>query len=249
MLFTNKVALVTGGTSGIGRTAAITLAQNGAKVLVAGRRENEGEETIILIKDAGGEAIFHKTDVSNSSDVQAMVEKVVNTYGRLDIAFNNAGILGQPGLLADQSEDSYNHIFDINLKGLFLSMKYEIQQMLKQNSGVIVNTSSINGFRSVAPGLALYNTSKQAVVTMTKSVALEYAQSGIRINAIAPGGIETDMLKMASGGHTEAFAQAIPMKKLGTPSDIASAVIWLCSDAASYITGHTLVVDGGFLAQ
>lgn len=249
MLLTDKVALVTGGTSGIGRATALALAKNGAKVLVAGRRENEGEETVLLIKDAGSEAVFHKTDVSQSSDVEAMVKKVVTTFGCLDIAFNNAGILGQQELLADQTEDTYDRLFDINLKGVFLSMKYEIQQMLTQGGGVIVNTASINGFRSLAPGLAFYNTSKQAVVTMTKSVALDYAQFGIRVNAIAPGGIETDMLKMASGGHTEAFAEAIPMKRLGTPSDIANALVWLCSDAASYITGHTLVVDGGFLAQ
>jgi NAD(P)-dependent dehydrogenase (short-subunit alcohol dehydrogenase family) len=250
MIFAGKVAIVAGGTSGMGQASAIALAQNGAKVVVAGRRAEEGEKTIALIKEIGGEAVFHKTDVTQASDVEAMVTKAVETFGRLDIAFNNAGYHGDFGMIADASEESFDRTMDINLKGIFLSMKYEIKQMLAQGSGgVIVNTSSISGLRTMAGGLSAYVTSKAAVIALTKCAAVEYAQAGIRVNAIAPGGILTDMLMAVSGGNTEGMAQYNPMKRLGKPNEIADALIYLCSDASSYITGHTLVVDGGLLAQ
>lgn len=249
MLFDGKVALVTGGTSGMGQATAVALAKNGAKVLVAGRRVEEGEKTVALIEAAGGQGIFHKTDVTSVSDVKAMVEKAVSTFGQLDIAFNNAGYHGQFGFIADQSEEDFERTFDINFKGVYLSMKYEIKQMLAQGTGgAIVNTSSVSGVRTMAGGLAAYVTSKHAVIALTKCAAVEYAQSKIRVNTIAPGGILTDMLMQVSGGNTDAMAQYNPMKRLGNPDEIANAVMWLCSDAASYVTGHTLAVDGGLLA-
>lgn len=245
----NKVALVTGGTSGIGRTSAIAFARAGAKVVVAGRREEEGNETIRLIREAGSDGLFVKADVAQEADVKALITATVNTFGSLDIAFNNAGLLGENALLADQSEQAYDRLFGVNVKGVFLCLKYEIAQMLAQgNGGAIVNTSSINGFRPLAPGLSLYDTSKAAVVMLTKSAALEYAAQKIRINAIAPGPIETEMLNQATGGNSKAFEGFVPAGRLGQPDDIANAVLWLCSDAADFINGHTLAVDGGILA-
>ncbi|AKG20615.1 glucose 1-dehydrogenase [Calothrix sp. 336/3] len=245
----NKVALVTGGTSGIGRTTAIALADAGAKVVVVGRREEEGNETVNLIHQAGSEGLFVKADISQEADVKATIAAVVSRFGRLDIAFNNAGMLGQNALLAEQTEQTYDQIFAVNVKGVFLCMKHEIAQILSQgNGGAIINTSSINGFRPLAPGLSLYDASKTAVVMLTKAAALEYASQKIRINAIAPGPIETEMLTQATGGNTKAFENFVPAGRLGKPDDIANAVIWLCSEASDFVNGHTLVVDGGLLA-
>lgn len=245
----NKVALVTGGTSGIGRTTAIALAHAGAKVVVVGRREEEGSETVNLIHQVGSEGLFVKADVSQEADIAATIAAVVNKFGRLDIAFNNAGLLGENALLAEQTEQTYDRVFGVNVKGVFLCMKHEISQMLAQgNGGAIVNTSSINGFRPLAPGLSIYDASKTAVVMLTKAAALEYASQKIRINAIAPGPIETEMLSQATGGNTKAFENFVPAGRLGKPDDIANAVIWLCSDATDFVNGHTLAVDGGVLA-
>ncbi len=245
----NKVALVTGGTSGIGRTTAIAFAHAGAKVVVVGRREEEGSETVSLIHQVGSEGLFVKADVSQEADIKATIAAVVNKFGRLDLAFNNAGMLGQNALLAEQTEQTYDQVFGVNVKGVFLCMKHEITQMLAQgNGGAIVNTSSINGFRPLAPGLSIYDASKTAVVMLTKAAALEYASQKIRINAIAPGPIETEMLSQATGGNTKAFENFVPAGRLGKPDDIANAVIWLCSDATDFVNGHTLAVDGGVLA-
>ncbi|MFQ4141431.1 glucose 1-dehydrogenase [Chlorogloeopsis sp. ULAP02] len=245
----NKVALVTGGTSGIGRTTAIAFACAGAKVVVVGRREQEGNETVRLIREAGSDGLFVQADVAKEADVEATVAAAVNKFGSLDIAFNNAGMLGQNASLAEQTEQAYDRIFAVNVKGVFLCMKYEISQMLAQdNGGTIVNTSSINGFRPLAPGFSIYNASKTAVIMLTKTAALEYASQKIRINAIAPGPIETDMLNQATGGNSKAFENFVPAGRLGKPDDIANAVVWLCSDSADYVNGHTLAVDGGVLA-
>jgi NAD(P)-dependent dehydrogenase (short-subunit alcohol dehydrogenase family) len=245
----NKVALVTGGTSGIGRTTAIAFAHAGAKVVVVGRREEEGSETVKLIHEVGSEGLFVKADVSQEADIESTIAAVVNKFGRLDIAFNNAGMLGENALLAEQTEQTYDRVFGVNVKGVFLCMKHEITQMLAQgNGGAIVNTSSINGFRPLAPGLSIYDASKTAVVMLTKAAAVEYASKKIRINAIAPGPIETEMLSQATGGNTKAFENFVPAGRLGKPDDIANAVIWLCSDATDFVNGHTLAVDGGVLA-
>jgi NAD(P)-dependent dehydrogenase (short-subunit alcohol dehydrogenase family) len=249
--FSGKVAIVTGGTSGIGRAAAIAYAQQEAKVVVAGRRVDEGEKTVRLIKDAGGDALFVQTDVTQESDIKAMVDKTINTFGRLDIAFNNAGVYGEAPSLIDQTDAEYDRMMTANVKGVWLSMKYEIAQMLRQGSGAIVNSSSILGVVAM-PSVPLYTASKYAVVGLTKAAALQYAKSGIRVNAVAPGAIQTDMFESATGGQDEGKAYMAglhPIGRVGQPSEVANAVLWLSSDSASFVTGETLMVDGGFVAQ
>jgi NAD(P)-dependent dehydrogenase (short-subunit alcohol dehydrogenase family) len=249
--FSGKVAIVTGGTSGIGRAAAIAYAQQEAKVVVAGRRVDEGEKTVRLIKDAGGDALFVRTDVTQESDIKAMVDKTINTFGRLDIAFNNAGVYGEAPSLIDQTDAEYDRMMTANVKGVWLSMKYEIAQMLRQGSGAIVNSSSILGVVAM-PSVPLYTASKYAVVGLTKAAALQYAKLGIRVNAVGPGAIQTDMFESATGGQDEAKAYMAglhPIGRVGQPSEVANAVLWLSSDSASFVTGETLMVDGGFVAQ
>ncbi|WP_250124913.1 SDR family oxidoreductase [Chroococcidiopsis sp. CCMEE 29] len=259
MILQNKVVLVTGGTSGIGRATAIAYAQQQAKVVVVGRRIDEGEETVRLIKEAGGEAIFVQADVTKEADVEAMVDKAVSVFGRLDIAFNNAGTVGENPSLIEQTAAEYDHIMNVNVKGVWLSMKYEIAQMLKQGSGsfasggtmCIVNTASANGVIAL-PGVPLYTASKHAVVGLTKAAALQYAKAGIRINVVAPAAIETDMFEAATGGQDEAKAYITglhPIGRIGTPLEVANAVLFLSSDLASFVTGETLMVDGGLVAQ
>jgi NAD(P)-dependent dehydrogenase (short-subunit alcohol dehydrogenase family) len=248
---TGKVALVTGGTSGIGRATAILYAQQGAKVVVAGRRVAEGEETVQMIKAAGGDALFVPADVTQASAVAATIDRAVAVFGRLDIAFNNAGVFGESPSLLDQTEDEYDRMMNANVKGVWLCMKYEIAQMLKQGSGAIVNTASILGAIAM-PNVPLYVASKHAVIGLTKATALQYAKSGIRINAVSPGAIATDMIEQATGGRDDAKAYMAglhPIGRLGQPDEIASAVLWLSSDGASFVTGETLMVDGGFVAQ
>jgi NAD(P)-dependent dehydrogenase (short-subunit alcohol dehydrogenase family) len=246
-----KVALVTGGTSGIGRATAIAYAQEQAKVVVVGRRIDEGEETVRLIKKAGGEAIFVQADVTKEADVKAMVDKAVSVFGRLDIAFNNAGTVGENPSLIEQTEAEYDRTMNVNVKGVWLSMKYEIAQMLKQGSGAIVNTASANGVVAL-PSVPLYTASKHAVVGLTKAAALQYAKAGIRINVVAPAAIETDMFEAATGGQDEAKAYMAglhPIGRVGQPVEVANVVLFLSSDMASFVTGETLMVDGGYVAQ
>jgi NAD(P)-dependent dehydrogenase (short-subunit alcohol dehydrogenase family) len=249
--FQGKVALITGGTSGIGRATALAFAKEGAKVVVTGRREKEGAETIQLVKDAGGEGFFIKTDVSKEADVRMMVEKTMKAYGRLDYAFNNAGIDQLPSPLVEQTEETFDQIMNINVKGVWLSMKYEIPQMLSNGGGAIVNMASVAGLIGL-PGIPVYIASKHAVLGLTKSVALEYAKSGIRINAVSPAAIETDMVDRFVGKEGEMrqqLASMHPVGRMGKPEEIADAVIYLCSDGASFITGQSLAVDGGFTVQ
>jgi NAD(P)-dependent dehydrogenase (short-subunit alcohol dehydrogenase family) len=251
MDFAGKVAIVTGGTAGIGRATAIAYAQQGAKVVVAGRRVEEGQETVQLIKAAGGEALFIQTDVTEATDVKAMVDRTVSVFGRLDIAFNNAGVHGENAVLTAQTDDEYDRIMTANVKGVWLCMKHEIAQMLKQDGGAIVNTSSILGVVAMG-GVPLYTASKYAVQGLTKAAALQYAKAGIRINAVGPGAIATDMFEAATGGQDEAKAYMAglhPMGRVGQPSEVANAVLWLSSSQASFVTGETLTVDGGFVAQ
>jgi NAD(P)-dependent dehydrogenase (short-subunit alcohol dehydrogenase family) len=254
--FQNKVALITGGSSGIGRATAVAFAREGAKVVVASRRVKESEETIKLVKEAGSDGISVKTDVSKEAEVRAMVEKTIKAYGRLDYAFNNAGIEGDVAPLAEQTIDNYEAVLSINVRGVFLSMKYEIPQMLKNGGGAIVNMSSVGGLIAF-PGFSLYVASKHAVLGLTKTAALEYAKSGIRINAVSPAVIETDMMdrfvgKVGVGKEGEMRQQLAamhPIGRTGKPEEIASAVLYLCSDGASFVTGQTLAIDGGFTAQ
>jgi NAD(P)-dependent dehydrogenase (short-subunit alcohol dehydrogenase family) len=247
----DKIALVTGGGSGIGRATALTFAREGAKVVVADIVVTGGEETVQLIHAAGGEAIFVKADMANASDIEAMVQKVIATYGRLDCAHNNAGIEGATGRTADYSEAEWDRVIRINLTAVWLCMKYEIPQMLKQGGGAIVNTASDAGLLGV-PQMPAYVASKHGVVGLTKTAALEYAKSGIRVNAVCPGVIHTPMVERITGqrpGRAERMTAAEPVGRMGKPEEIAVAVVWLCSDAASFVTGLPMAVDGGIAAQ
>ena len=249
--FQNKVVLITGATSGIGKVSALAFGKAGAKVIVSGRREAEGQAVVAEIKAAGGEATFVKADVAVEADVAALAAKAVATYGRIDIAFNNAGV-ELTGPIVDATEADYRRVFDINVWGVITSMKHEIPVMLKQGSGVIINTSSVAGHVGMA-GASIYVASKHAVEGLTKAAALEYAKQGIRVNAVAPAAIETDMMNRFTGGGNEealAYMRTLhPVGRLGRSEEIANAVLFLASDAASFITGTSLNVDGGFLAQ
>ncbi|MDZ4844560.1 MAG: SDR family oxidoreductase [Chitinophagales bacterium] len=248
-IFENKVAIVTGGSFGIGRAASIAFAQGGAKVAVVDVVEDT--ETVNAIKAAGGEAIFIKCDVSKSADVQAMVEKTVKTYGRLDFAFNNAGIEGAPAPTHECTEENWDKTIGINLKGIWLCMKYEIPHMLKQGKGAIVNCASIAGIVGFQ-GLTAYVATKHGVVGITKTAALEYAKAGVRVNAVCPGVIKTPMIDRFTGKKKEAEQQFInmePIGRMGEPEEVANAVLFLCSDAASFVTGNAMAVDGGWIAQ
>ena len=245
-----KVGLVTGGTSGIGRETAVLFAKAGAKVVVAGRRELEGLETIELVRAAGADGLFVKTDVSKASEVDALVQKAVEKFGRLDVAFNNAGVEGVLAPIIRQSEDDFDRTIDINLKGVWLCLKYEIRQMLKQGgSGAIVNMSSIMGLVG-ALGAAAYSASKHGVIGLTKTAALENAKNGIRINAVCPGFTETPMTdrSLRVPSVHKYVLSCHPVGRLAAPTEIAEAVVWMCSDRASFMTGQSLVLDGGFLA-
>ena len=248
----DKIALVTGASSGIGRATSLLLAREGATVAVCDIDADGGEETLSAIKDMGGDGIFVHADVSRPADVEAMVNAVVSAYGRLDCAYNNAGIEGYyGGRLHEYPEDTFDRLMDINVKGVWLCLKYEIPQMLKQGGGAIVNTASVAGLVG-SRRLSVYSASKHAVIGLTKSAALEYAQDNIRVNAVCPGIIDTPMLERLVEGR-EDYAAAIPrhqpIGRNGTPDEIAEAVAWLCSDAASLVTGLAMAVDGAFTAQ
>ena len=249
----NKVAVVTGGTSGIGKAAAVALAKAGAKVVVAGRRENEGQAVVQAIEKAGGKALFVKTDVTREADVKALVDKTVATFGRLDIAFNNAGTEGQMGLTTDtQTAEHYQSVFDINVKGTLLSMKHEAAAMLRNGGGSIINTSSIAGHIGLA-GAGVYVASKHAVNGLSKSAALEFAKKGIRVNTVSPGTIQTEMIgRMLGEGESDAkkwWENQHPVGRFGSPEEVAAAVTWLASPEASFVTGTDIAVDGGYMAQ
>ncbi len=248
-----KVALVTGGASGIGRATALTFAREGARLIIADMNEDGGQQTVHMITENGGEATFVQVDVTQATEVEEMISKAVETYGRLDCAHNNAGIGSRPrGLIHELPEESWDQVIGINLKGVWLCMKYEIIQMLKQGGGALVNTASIMGLVGSWSRSGAYNASKHGVVGLTKTAALEYAKSGIRVNAVCPGYIRTPLIEEALTSNPEMEAQIIerhPVGRMGRPEEIAEAVVWLCSDAASFVSGHTMTVDGGYVAQ
>jgi NAD(P)-dependent dehydrogenase (short-subunit alcohol dehydrogenase family) len=246
--FSGKVALVTGGTSGIGKVTAIEFARAGAKVVLTGRREKEGAQVVAEIKKLGGEAAFVRADVAKNADVKRMVDFTVEKFGGLDIAFNNAGVEWK-GPLDQATEAEYRRIFDINVWGVLNSMRHEIPVMLKNGGGAIVNTSSVAGHVGLGQ-VSIYIASKHAVEGLTKSVALEFAKQNIRINAIAPGVIATEMWdRFAEDELRDQVASIIPVARIGASEEIAAAVLYLCSDNAKFTTGTSLVVDGGFIAQ
>ena len=247
--FEGEVALITGGSSGIGRATALVFAREGAKVVVASRRAQESEETMRLIHAAGGEAIFVQTDMKKTAAIEAMVSRAVEHFGGLSYAFNNAGIEGTAFVpVAAYSEETWDEVLAVNLKSVFLCMKYEIPHILKAK-GAIVNMASVAGLAGGHIGSA-YIASKHGVVGLTRAAAIEYANQSVRINAVAPAVIRTPMAERAFF-HDEALGAMVtglhPMGRVGTPEEVAEAVVWLCSKAASFTTGHVLPIDGGFL--
>ena len=266
-LFKDSVALVTGAATGIGRASAIAFAREGAQVVAADVQASETEETVSLIKKAGGEAVFIRADVANAKDVRELIAKTVRAYGRLDVAHNNAGIRGERARIHDSTEEDWDRVIDTNLKGIWLCMKYEIPEMLKAGGGAIVNTASIAGLvglRKYAP----YTASKHGIIGLTKAAALEYARVGIRVNAVCPGLIDTPLVQRPLYGKIRptsplrrgirnakkmlgyaVLAMDQPAGRLGLSEEVAEAVVWLCSEAASFVNGHAMTIDGGFVAE
>ncbi len=247
--FKDKVAIVTGGSFGIGKATAILFAQHGAKVVIADNVDDS--ETLDTIKKAGGTAIFTKCDVSKESDVINMVEKTIDNYGRLDFAFNNAGIEGLRAPAHECTNDNWQRVMSVNLDGVWFCMKHQIPHMLKQGKGAIVNNASVAGLVGFG-GIPAYVASKHAVVGLTKNTALDYAKLAIRVNVVCPGIIKTPMIDRFTGKDKEVekqFTDMEPVGRMGEPEEVAEAVIWLCSDASSFVTGQALAVDGGWVAQ
>jgi NAD(P)-dependent dehydrogenase (short-subunit alcohol dehydrogenase family) len=247
----SRVALVTGAGAGIGRATALSFARDGCRVAVSDVCDEGGNDTVRMIADAGGEAIYVHADVANPSDVSALIARTVERFGRLDYAFNNAGIEGDSAPTADCTEANWDRVIAINLKGAWLCMKEEIPQMLRTGGGSIVNCASVAGLVGFS-GIPAYTASKHGLVGLTKTAALEYATSGIRVNAVCPGVIDTKMIDRFTHGSAEAEDQLIemePMGRMGHPEEIAEAVLWLCSDAAGFVTGTALAVDGGLVAR
>jgi NAD(P)-dependent dehydrogenase (short-subunit alcohol dehydrogenase family) len=244
-----KVALVTGATSGIGRAAALAFARDGMTVVIVGRSEARGHEVCHAAVEAGGKAAWFRADVSRPDEARAMVDFAVASFGRLDIAFNNAAYQEPRAAFADQPDGTYDLVFDTNVRSVFCAMKAEIAVMLRQGGGVIVNNASVSGVRNPNLGIPLYAASKAAVISLTRSAAMEYAPSGIRINAVSPGRIVTPMMLASKIADMAAVAAGLPARRMGEAEEVAAAVRWLASDAASFVIGHNLCVDGGFLSQ
>jgi NAD(P)-dependent dehydrogenase (short-subunit alcohol dehydrogenase family) len=245
-----KVALVTGGASGIGRDTALTFAREGARLVIADINADGGQQTVHMITEHGGEATFVQVDVSQATAVEAMISKTIETYGRLDCAHNNAGIGQRPrARLHELLEENWDRVINVNLKSVWLCMKYEVRQMLTQGAGTIVNTASVMGLVGSWSPASAYSASKHGVVGLTKTAALEYAQQGIRVNCVCPGYIQTAMSAQNDPERQSQHIAREPLGRVGQPEEVAEAIVWLCSDAASFVTGHTMTIDGGYIAQ
>jgi NAD(P)-dependent dehydrogenase (short-subunit alcohol dehydrogenase family) len=247
----NRVALVTGASSGIGRAASVAFAIAGAKVVLASRNEESSLQTLRMVEDCGGEGIFVRTDVSVAADVENMINKTLATYGQINCAFNNAGIGGPVGPLFQFTEQDFDQVININLKGVWLCMKHELSAMLAHGGGCIVNMSSVGGVLGAA-GIGIYAASKHGVIGLTKVAAIEYARAGVRVNVVCPSVIDhtliIDQLKVTHPDMYDYLRATHPIGRLGDPEEVANAVVWLCSDEASFITGASLPVDGGTMA-
>lgn len=243
-----KVVLVTGGTSGIGRAAALAFGRRGAFVVIAGRRQPEGESAVAALSKLGASGRFIATDVTKPEDLANLHQTIVNDHGRLDVAFNNAGYQEPRAPLAEQDAALYDRVFETNVRSVFLSLQHQIRIMLQLGKGAIVVNTSVSGMRNPNPGLALYSASKAALISLTRSAAMEYAPLGIRINAVAPGRVVTGMMLASKIMDMDAVAAGLPLRRMGQPEEVAEAVVWLASDAASFVVGHVLCTDGGFMA-
>ena len=246
--YKDKVVLVTGAASGIGRAAALAFAKEGAKVAVSDIQEHEAIETVKMIEKHDGTAMFVGCDVSNENNVISMIKSVVDKWGRLDCAFNNAGTEGTPAPTTECTVENWEKTINVDLKGVWLCMKYEIPEMIKLGGGTIVNCSSIAGLVGFET-IPAYVASKHGVIGLTETAALEYGKQNIRVNAVCPGPIRTPMLSRFTGGDTSQFETDDPMGRVGEPEEVAEAVIWLCSNKASYVTGQALAVDGGWVSK
>ncbi|WP_218191365.1 SDR family NAD(P)-dependent oxidoreductase [Enhydrobacter aerosaccus] len=246
--FDGKVALVTGGATGIGRAAALAFASRGASIVIAGRRQTEGDEAIATLSAIGANGRFIRTDVTNPDEIEMLHRTILADHGRLDVAFNNAGYQEPRASIAEQDASLYDRVFDTNVRSVFLCLQHQIRHMAAQGGGAIVVNASVSGLRNPNPGLALYSASKAAVISLTRSAAMESAEQGVRINAVAPGRVVTDMMLASKIMDMSAVAAGLPLRRMGQPEEVAEAVVWLASDAASFVVGHVLCTDGGFMA-
>jgi len=246
--FEGKVVLVTGGATGIGRAAALAFARRGALVVMAGRRREAGDKAVAALAEVGATARFIPTDVTKPEEVAALHGTIVADHGRLDVAFNNAGYQEPRAAVAEQDGGLYDRVFDTNVRSVYLCLQHQIRHMAERGGGAIVVNASVSGLRNPNPGLALYSASKAAVISLARSAAMEYAEKGVRINAVAPGRVVTDMMLASRIMDMNAVAAGLPLRRMGRPEEVAEAVVWLASDAASFVVGHVLCTDGGFMA-
>ncbi|TAJ36776.1 MAG: glucose 1-dehydrogenase [Reyranella sp.] len=246
--FKDKIVLVTGGATGIGRAAALAFGRRGALLVLAGRRQSEGDKAVAALAETGASGRFIATDVTQPDDLAKLHQTILRDHGRLDVAFNNTGYQEPRAPLAEQDARLYDRVFDTNVRSVYLSLQHQVRLMAQQGGGAIVVNASVSGLRNPNPGLALYSASKAALVSLTRSAAMEYAEKGIRINAVAPGRVVTDMMLASKIMDMGAVAAGLPLRRMGRPEEVAEAVVWLASDAASFVVGHVLCTDGGFMA-